>query len=57
MRRFEETFLDIVMAFEERWWPLMTFDMVTTLLGWHYDSFDSLLFLKELGQFLKNKTK
>ena len=57
MRRFEETFLDILMAFEELWWPLMTFDMVTTLLGWDYDSFDCLLFLIELGWFLKNKTK
>ena len=33
------------MAFENLWWPVMTFDMVMMLMGWPYASFDCLLYV------------
>jgi hypothetical protein len=45
MRQIDEKFVRPLKNFNDRWLPLMTFDMVMMLMGWPYDSFDCLLFL------------
>ena len=45
MRHFDETFWqDLLIAFENFWWHVMTFDMVMFLMWWPYDSFDCPLY-------------